>query len=404
MKPKWNIMSLLNILLEDIKEADLIHLIDEEITEKKVLEYKSQLPSSSDEDKKKFLATISSFANAIGGDIIYGMVEDRTTGKPKELEGIKIENVDQEILRLEQIIRDGIEPNIPSSSITTHPILLKSSGYALIIRVGRSWLSPHRISYKTWDRFYSRSTNGKYRLDIQELKSAFILSNTIGEKINNFREKRISDIYANKLPIPFYPSPKLVLHLIPLTAFYPGQNYDLDISLYDIQPIKTSNFEHRYNIDGLLTYGKFNNAERSFSYTQLFRNGIIEAVNSEVLWAGSGEKIITITYIEDALIDAVPTYMNVFERLHVDLPAFLFITLVDVKGFTIPLNRSWGSNEPYPIDRDIVLIPEFMIEKINFDPCITLKPVFDCIWNACGYRGSFNYDREGNRIKSSRTY
>lgn len=397
-------MNLTNILLDDITEADLKHLSDEGIIEKKVLEYKSELPSDSEKVKKKFLATVSSFANTNGGDVIYGMVEDRTTGKPKELKGVKIENVDQEIIRLEQMIRDGIEPNIPSSAITTHAILLENSNYALIIRVGRSWLSPHRISYKKWDRFYSRSTNGKYRLDIQELKSAFILSDTIGDKIKNFREKRISDIYANELPIPFYPSPKLVLHLIPLTAFNPGKNYDFDISLYDIQPIKSSNFERRYNIDGLLTYSKFKNAERSFSYTQLFRNGIIEAVNSEVLWTSKGEKIITITYVEDALIEAVPTYMNVFNRLKIDLPIFLFVTLVDVKGFTILLNRARGNNKPYPIDRDIVLIPEIIVEKIDFDPIKTMKPVFDCIWNACGYKGSFNYDNEGNRIKTSKIY
>ena len=152
------------MLLDDITEASLIHLIDEEIIENKVLEYKSELPSDTDEDKKKFLANISSFANASGGDILYGMDEDRDTGKPKELKGIKIENVDQEILRLEQMIRDGIEPNIPSSSIITQPILLKNSNYALIIRVGRSWLAPHRISYKKSNRFYSRSTNGMLSL------------------------------------------------------------------------------------------------------------------------------------------------------------------------------------------------------------------------------------------------
>lgn len=397
-------MILTNLLLDHIKEANLRHLIDEEIIENKLLEYKSELPGDSKGDKQNFLATVSSFANTSGGDIIYGMVEDRTTGKPKELKGIKIENVDQEILRLEQMIRDGIEPNIPSSSINTHPIILENSNYALIIRVGRSWLSPHRISYKSINRFYSRSTNGIYELDIQELRSAFIISDAIGEKIKNFREKRISGIYANQLPIPFYPSPKLALHLIPLTAFNLGKNYDFDISLYDIQPIKTSNFDRRYNIDGLLTYGKFKNAERSFSYTQLFRNGIIEAVNSEVLWTQKGEKIITISYIEDALIEAVPTYMNVYNKLKIDLPVFLFVTLVDVKGFTIPLRKSWGRNEPYPIDRDIVLIPEIIIENKDFDSVKTLLPVFDCIWNACGYKGSFNYDNEGNRIENSRIY
>ena len=397
-------MVLTNIVLNDITEADLVHLIDEGILEKKVIEYKSQLPNNSDDDKKKFLATISSFTNASGGDIIYGMVEDRTTGKPMELTGVKIENVDQEILRLEQMIRDGIEPNIPSSSIITHPLLLENSNYALIIRVGRSWLSPHRVSYKQWNKFYTRSTNGKYRFDIQELKSAFILSDSIGEKMKKFRENRISDIFANELPIPFYPSPKLALHLIPLTAFNLGKSYDLDISLYDIQPIKSSNFERRYNIDGLLTYSKFRTAERSYSYTQLFRNGIIEAVNSEILWTRKGEKIITITYVEDALIEAVPTYMNVYNKLKIDLPVFLFLTLVDVKGFTILLNRARGSIQPYPIDRDIVLVPEIIIKKIDFDPIKTLKPVFDCIWNACGFKKSFNYDDKGNRYTTSKIY
>ena len=397
-------MFVFNKQLEDITETDLQHLIDEERIEKKVLDYKSELNGNNDSDKKEFLADISSFANAVGGDLIYGVIEDRKTGKPEKLEGIEINNVDQEILRLDQIIRDGIEPNIPSSSINIREIQLNNSKYVLIIRINKSWMSPHRISFKAWDRFYTRSTNGKYRFDVQELRSAFLLSETIGEKIKKFREKRISDIYTNNLPIPFYKSPKIALHLIPMSAFNPGQNIDLDISLYDIQPIRTSNFDHRYNIDGLLTYSKIKYAERSFSYTQLFRNGIIEAVNSEVLWTGKGEKIITITYVEDALIEAVPTYMNVYRRLKIDLPVFLFVSLLDVKGFTIPLNRSWDSNKPYPIDREVVMIPEIIIDKKDFDPIITLKPVFDCIWNACGYKGSFNYDNKGNRIKKSKIY
>ena len=96
--------------------------------------------------------------------------------------------------------------------------------------------------------------------------------------------------------------------------------------------------------------------------------------------------------------------MNVYSKLNIHLSVFLFVSLVDVKGFTIPLKKSWDSNEPYPIDRDIVLIPEIIIEKREFDPVKTLLPVFNCIWNACGYKRSFNYDEEGNRIETSRIY
>ena len=258
-------MLVLNKQLEDITEADLQHLIDEERIEKKVLDYKSELNGNNDSDKKEFLADISSFANAIGGDLIYGIIENRKTGKPEKLEGIEIPNVDQEILRLDQIIRYGIEPNIPSSSINIQEIQLKNSKYVLIIRINKSWMNPHRISFKAWDRFYTRSTNGKYRFDVQELRSAFLLSETMGVKIKQFREKRISDINNNNLPIPFYESPKIALHLIPMSSFNPRHNYDLkQLSLYDIQPMYSANFNKRYNIDGLLTYSSFSGKKKIF--------------------------------------------------------------------------------------------------------------------------------------------
>lgn len=183
--------------LEDIKEDDLLYLVDNEIIEKKTLEYKGQLPGNNDEEKKKFLASVSSFANTIGGDLFFGINEDPNSGAPlSPLEGILIPNVDQVILRLEQIIRDGIEPNIPASCINVQQIPLSNSNLVILIRVRKSWLAPHRISFKKWHRFYARSTNGKYLLDIQELRSTFILSETKTENIRNFRQKRVSLILS----------------------------------------------------------------------------------------------------------------------------------------------------------------------------------------------------------------
>ncbi len=389
-------MLVLNKQLEDITEADLQHLIDEERIEKKVLDYKSELNGNNDSDKKEFLADISSFANAIGGDLIYGIIENRKTGKPEKLEGIEIPNVDQEILRLDQIIRDGIEPNIPSSSINIQEIQLKNSKYVLIIRINKSWMNPHRISFKAWDRFYTRSTNGKYRFDVQELRSAFLLSETMGVKIKQFREKRISDINNNNLPIPFYESPKIALHLIPMSSFNPRHNYDLkQLSLYDIQPMYSANFNKRYNIDGLLTYSSFSGKKRSFSYVQLYRNGIIEAVNSSLLWSEIDNKMIPITAVEKDLIEVVPRYIEVYKKFNIETPVFLFLTLVDVKNYIIPKDRKWSIREIFPIDRDIVQIPEIIIEDYNFSPSQLLKPIFDSIWNACGFERSFNYSKEG---------
>ena len=389
-------MYVLNKPVEDITETELQKLIDEERIEKKVLEYKSELPGNKDSDKKEFLADISSFANCIGGDLIYGVIENRETGKPEKLEGIDIKNLDQEILRIDQKVRDGIEPNIPSSSINIQEIQLGNSKYIILIRIRRSWMGPHRISFKAWDRFYTRSTNGRYRFDVQELRSAFIISETMGEKIKNFKEKRISDIYSNNLPLPFYESPKIALHLIPMSAFNPRHKYDLkQLSLYDIQPIGSSTFDKRYNIDGLLTFSYFSGKKRSFSYVQLYRNAIIEAVDTYLIWSGIEDKTIPITAVENELIQAVQRYIEVYRKFNIDAPIFLFLTLIDVKEFRISRGKILWINEKYPIDREIVQIPEIIIEDYNFEPSQLLKPIFDSIWNACGFERSLNYTTEG---------
>ena len=303
--------------------------------------------------------------------------------------------MDKELLRLDGMIRNGIEPNIPSSGIDIRPIKLENSNYLIIIRIKRSWLGPHRISFTGWNQFYARSTAGKYQFDVQELRASFILSETLSEKIKQFREKRISAIYANELPIPFYPSPKVVLHLIPLASFNPGQRYDLEtidgISLYDIRPLGLGSFDNRYNIDGKLTYSSFKNKDRSYSYVQLYRNGIIEAVNSKLLWSNDGSKDFYPTKIERALIDTIPNYITTYKKLNIDPPIFLFLTLIDVKDYIIP--SQW--DQLYPIDREIVLIPEIIIEDFDFEPSSHLKPVFDSIWNSCGFHRSPNYDKQG---------
>ena len=199
--------------IDQITEADLQVLIDNEVLEGKTIEYKQELPSNPDSEKKEFLADVSSFANAIGGDLIYGISEDPVTKAPIELTGLDIKNADKEISRLDSMIRDGIEPRMPG--VVIQPCSLSNSKTALIIRIPKSWINPHRVTYKGHDKFYARSSNGKYPLDVSELRIAFNLSETLAERIRKFREERISKIYANDMPVPFTNNAKIVLHLIP---------------------------------------------------------------------------------------------------------------------------------------------------------------------------------------------
>lgn len=382
--------------IDQITEEDLQALIDNSTLEGKTIEYKQSLPSNSDSGKKEFLADVSSFANAKGGDLIYGIIEDRNTGIPKTLEGLTIENVDQEIRRLDSMIREGIEPRI--LGITTKPVKLSSSATALIIRVPKSWISPHRVSFKSYDKFYSRSTNGKYLLDVAELRIAFNLSETITERIRKFRENGISNIFANETPVPFCDTAKIILHLIPIISFNPAQSYEISkIASHPerMKPIYCAGWNHRYNLDGFLTYSR-DREEKSHSYVQLFKSGIIEAVEGLLLEPQEGKLLIPSIVYERELIKSLSGYLSVLKTLNVEPPIFIFLTLLGVKEYSMSTGRMRATTyEVHTIDRNILLLPEIIIEDYDVVAEDVLRPCFDSIWNACGFPRSLNYNDAG---------
>ncbi|MFH1622565.1 MAG: ATP-binding protein, partial [Candidatus Omnitrophota bacterium] len=72
-------------------------------------------------------------------------------------------------------------------------------------------------------------------------------------------------------------------------------------------------------------------------------------------------------------------------------PILLFLTLAGVKNCRMAFRHNDFS---IPIDRDILLLPEVIIEDYNAIPEQILKPCFDSVWNACGYPASLNYDEQ----------
>src|SRR5688500_3252299 len=161
-------MSLNSKPTNEINEEDLVSLIYTQKREGKDIDYKLKLISNSDGDKKEFLYDVSSFANAAGGHLIIGMREQ--DGLPIELVGQKFEDIDAEIRRLDNIIRDGIEPRV---SVQIHPIRMISGNIVLLIRIPHSWAMPHMVSYQGATKFYSRNSAGKYPLDISEIRALF---------------------------------------------------------------------------------------------------------------------------------------------------------------------------------------------------------------------------------------
>ncbi len=139
---------------------------------------------------------------------------------------------------------------------------------------------------------------------------------------------------------------------------------------------------------------------KSHSYIQLYRNGIIEAVEGLILSADTEKKIIPNLIYESALLESLAEFLNLAKQLGVNMPIVIFLTLIGVKDWEMGVDRmNFVHNNYYKIDRDILQLPETIIESYDTEPKDILRPMFDLIWNACGFKRSDNFDEAGNWLE-----
>lgn len=371
--------------ITNITQLDLEFLISNAENERKNIEYKQTLPEGKDRDKKEFLADVSSFANASGGDLIYGI--KAVDGFPTEILGLPDINIDQEKLRLENLIQSGLRPRINGISLRE---IETEHGFCIIVRIPKSWNSPHRVILGNHAQFYSRNSGGKYQLDVDDLRIAFALGESQAEKIRAFRAERLATLIANEGPVELDNDTKLVIHLVPVDAFLPGSQYDVnlyprkDISL---QPLFSfSGWGHLINFDGFLSYTTDKRGTPSYSYTQFFRNGIIEAATSSFPVLQNKRKSIFGLREEGEVLDRTWEYLKLQDKLGVTSPKLIMISFLSVRGCVIepPNIISFDSSGYHPIERDNLILPDIMFDDLQLDLQEILKPNFNAIWNSVG--------------------
>ena len=385
---------------DDIKLEDFNALLEDEEPEGTRIDYKDLLSIVTGDDKKEFLADISSFANTSGGYLIIGIHEEG--GIPVELGGFEVDESEDALkLRLENLIRDGLEPQIYGVRIKT--FVMETGKLVVIIRIPRSWSLPHWVSLGGHKKFYARNSAGKYQLDIQGLRQLFALSDLAGERIRGFRAERIALVQANNTPVKMDENAaKTMLHIIPFSFSNSSLTFDVSsIDVYRKIPIpmlgRKEALNGRYNFDGVLVW----TGESTHSvpqYTQLFRSGAIETVDGRYL--RSDRRIVSQPY-ETALRQIVKDAIELQCGLGVQPPFLIMLTLIGVYGFRMDAAYQFGflpdADDPtsHPIDRDILIIPESIIYDVNYDIDVVMRPIFDAVWNAASFPRSRNYDEEG---------
>ncbi len=392
--------------LKSLSKRDIDWLIATPVPEGRTIEYKQALPSGTDDDKRKLLASVSSFANAGGGYIVFGIkdkrVGDEPSGIPETVLGLGQANLGKAQADMDQILSTGLQPRVTR---VDYKIVDTDSGPVLVMQVPRSFNAPHAVKVKDWTfRFYTRTSSGKQPLDVPEIRAAFAASETLPERIRAFRAERLAMIIADDTPARMNDPRKVVLHVVPAAAFdtYARQSVDLSGALGDPQKwpalLGRITSGRRYNLDGLLGFDDRGAGKATGAYTQLFRHGAVEAASSlHFQRDAENRKFVMGLTLEMDIVNCLASLTARLQQLGVTPPLVLMFTLIGATGYRVLTPDAYYRHDGgEPLDRDVVVVPEVIVEDYPTQWPPVLKPLFDAIWQAGGWDGSPSYDEAGN--------
>jgi hypothetical protein len=387
---------------DDITPEDIMRLVIDKVSERKTLEFKQTLNIGNTDDKAEFLADVSSFANASGGDILFGITDEKgedgnATGTPGEIAGLTISNAGTECNRIEQLIQTGLQPRLPV--VFVKALDIPERGSVIVIRVGKSWIAPHMVSYANRTRFFSRnSSSGKVLLDVHQIGAAFAEQRGVGERLRAWKADRISKALSGEGPVELTGA-RLLFHFIPAaTLMEDGQSlprvFDTSKWYYGSFLMSRSVESSRYNADGFLLTSR-GTTDEGRSYLQIFKNGSLEYGDSYVLRWNSRD-LIPSKILEEKLVATFEQAQSLLRSLEVVPPIYVTLTLIGVKGAKLATPYFANGYESHPIDRAVVVCPDVEVQHFAEDrpyPA-TLLPIVNSVWQAAGIAQSL-YIRQG---------
>jgi hypothetical protein len=370
-------------------------LIESEIAEGQTIEFKRLIDITDANSKKKLSAEIASFANASGGDIVFGI--DEKEGKASKLMPLPRFDPDKTELQLRQIFDSNIEPPVPGLQFC--PVEVARKKFVLVLRIPRSWARPHALLGE-FPQFMVRDGNRRRAFTPRELRETFGLSASIAERMKQFRADRIRSLVNDDTPVGLSSRRLFVLHVMPQSAFDTPQYVDLSFLMKNntlIWPMRDTGFSKKLNFDGVLSYFPGDHlplkTKAVRSYVQVFRDGCLEAVTTEIFQDDVEGLPKVIFHSYEALVEkALHNHLSLLRELEIDPPIFVSLAFIGGRDYSLFLPGQFGLEKcSSPIGRDVLIIPETPIYEYSSTYYDVLKEPFDRVWQTCGQLGSINY-------------
>ncbi len=382
------------LAIGDITAADIARLAADGLGESRELEFKRDPYGGGRDATREFLKDVTALANTFGGHLIIGMDED--DGIASQAVPIVDRSFDGEKQRLENVLRDAVEPRLFGVQMQHVPV---AGGFVLVIHVPRSWNPPHRVLMGD-NRFFGRNSTGAYPMDVEQLRAVFLGASEMEQRVRVFRQERLDLIASGNGPAQIRNQPIILrtgagprtssqpppqpakrglvaLHIVPLGAS--DQSLDIGEAVThhnDLAPFGSAFTNHwRPNLDGLLTLTVSGHDGIVSAYTQLFRDGRLETVRGHIIMDNGA--IDPPDLLEG--LERLPAYIRALARFGFGPPFVVMLSLIGVKNTLLGGTRQFADRENLSIDPVTITTVELAGEWHSH-----LRPLLDALWNAYG--------------------
>lgn len=173
--------------LSNLDEESFREFLEHEAPEGYHLEYKIDFPGKSEQDRKrKFLRSITGFANAAGGHLILGVAEPNSVDSLDDrLQGI--DRGQEHAHRYERIAASSVEPRIPG--LRFEVVLLRTGRQVILVNVPPSVSKPHMVILEGKREFFIRHSESTVPMSTHEIREAVFASASSGVRAREYLKR-----------------------------------------------------------------------------------------------------------------------------------------------------------------------------------------------------------------------
>ncbi len=239
-------------------------------------------------------------------------------------------------------------------------------------------------------------------LTFEQLRSAFDRTATLIELARRFLADRTKLIAERRTPKRLLGGPIRVVHLVPMGGLAGRQPPNL-VSLNNqgfTQFIESDwgGGRRSFNLDGMVMFPASASPEDHCGYSQVFRNGIMEAaaVTGEVIKSNPGQPERQVVWATDTtkfFRERTETFISAAKDWGMVGPAVLSYGLLNVNGYELATSTHFFLRAKPESDRPHLVAPELWIdslESVGIDQIV--RPLLDILWQGFGLERCLDFD------------